>query len=62
MMSNLYHRSLLYSFVYSRKIQDNDMTDKKKKYQIKCYYLTRVTGGVRRLRLYTVLGEVIMSH
>ncbi len=40
MSKHLYHKSLIYSFVYSRKMQDNDMTDKKKKYQIKCYYFT----------------------
>ena len=29
-----------YSCAYSCLMQDNDMTDKKKIYQIKCYYLT----------------------
>jgi hypothetical protein len=41
MSKKFYHKSLTYSFVYSRKMQDNEMTNKKKKkYQIKCYYLT----------------------
>ena len=36
--------TLFYSCAYSWMMQDNDMTDKKKKYQIKCYYLTVLTS------------------
>jgi hypothetical protein len=35
MLKHLYHTPLLYFFSYSRKMQDNDMTNKKKKFQIK---------------------------
>ncbi len=46
-------------------IQDNDMTDKKKKYQIKCYYLTLVSDSSDQtysgVGLLYVLGNTIDS-